>query len=386
MPALTPSSAPVLALEEAVKVALQRTISIAAPGQALEVFALAVATHVGLPVAKQPTAAEKNEGAAAKNKEQIFEEVKPALERCMNACITHFPNASKEKMLKQFGEQLLAAAGVDPNASAPSPAPASAPTAGASSAAGAKPAAAAGSTAAGSSAAGSTVAAGGAKQQAVAATSEAAGASGAKAAVSTDQAAAKVQAVQRGRTARKPGGKGKGSGVAGAAPAPPGKPRLTAEEASTRFAKPTQPNELGVVVLCAMGVAAADKPSKKGQQGTSDPYAKLAVRVGSIEHKKQTAVVKKSLEPQWHSAFSFSDVKEEGTRIALEVLDQDPGFMDSDDPLGQLECTLKELLAEGLPRDGRWHTVQRGLKPMAKQKVAATGTVTLMVGWRQSAF
>ena len=143
------------------KVALQRTISIAAPGQALEVFALAVATHVGLPVAKQPTAAEKNEGAAAKNKEQIFEEVKPALERCMNACITHFPNASKEKMLKQFGEQLLAAAGVDPNASAPSPAPASAPTAGASSAAGAKPAAAAGSTAAGSSAAGSTVAAGG---------------------------------------------------------------------------------------------------------------------------------------------------------------------------------------------------------------------------------
>ena len=99
-----------MALEQAVYVALRETISVAAPGHAAKTFAMVVAARAGVQAPKLPQQGMYN--SANNDPNAIFLELKPILERCMNDIITRVSETSEEVILKEFAMRLLAAAGV----------------------------------------------------------------------------------------------------------------------------------------------------------------------------------------------------------------------------------------------------------------------------------
>ena len=167
-------------------------------------------------------------------------------------------------------------------------------------------------------------------------------------------------------------------------PAPQTSPLQTSPEVDTHVIPPSKVGRLCVVVLCARGLAAADKG------GTSDPYAVLSVRTGAKEEKpKKTTTKKKTLDPEWEGAegvLVVDDVMDEASEVVLVVKDEDRlgGFkaLAADEVLGQADFVLRDL---ALPADGsllRLPPISLHGAADEKQSRRAQGTVELMVGWR----
>ena len=166
------------------------------------------------------------------------------------------------------------------------------------------------------------------------------------------------------------------------APAPASaSPSFKQPAPALEFENATRMGELRVVVLRARGLPAADKG------GISDPYAMVKVFTGRTlrrQHKHRTAVAKKTLNPAWNTAFQFRDISVFDTKIEITVFDEDAtSKFDADDPLGQIEFTLRELVLKGLPRDGTLLTLPPlPLRAAKKQNIIkAQGTLEVMVGW-----
>ena len=118
------------------------------------------------------------------------------------------------------------------------------------------------------------------------------------------------------------------------------------------------PNLLEVKVIEAEDVIAADRG------GTSDPYA-----VSSFNGiSKKTAVVKKSLNPQWNETFQWEIGKPAGV-LTIDLFDHDMSLLGSlggpGDFLGEVQIDLSTLQMEGKfdewlelqPRDGKMDIV-----------------------------
>jgi hypothetical protein len=163
--------------------------------------------------------------------------------------------------------------------------------------------------------------------------------------------------------------------------------------ADTKQFEPTKKaGQLRVVVLRARGVAAAD------EDGSSDPYVKVKVRQGGKEQKFKTDVCYKTLDPAWNTVINVENVSSRDTSLLFEVFDEDKiakgGSDNVDDPLGQVELTLQDLLDQGLTRDGKWletgsllavHPLmlktQAGERSVRKPRTKPQGALSLLVGW-----
>ena len=118
------------------------------------------------------------------------------------------------------------------------------------------------------------------------------------------------------------------------------------------------PNLLEIKVIAAKDVIAADRG------GTSDPYAVVDFR----GIKKQTKVIKKSLNPQWNEAFQFEIGKPAGV-LVIELFDHDVSLFGKHDFLGQVEVQLANLALEAVfqewlelhPREGKLEIVSGSL-------------------------
>ena len=95
--------------------------------------------------------------------------------------------------------------------------------------------------------------------------------------------------------------------------------RMTSAEGIEVGGDATKPDALGQVVvhmISASNLAAADKG------GTSDPYAKVSLRVREkVIGEKGTKTVKKTLDPTWNAALRFNGVDDPDTEIVIIVKD-----------------------------------------------------------------
>jgi len=166
-------------------------------------------------------------------------------------------------------------------------------------------------------------------------------------------AATKVQAIYRGSNARQ----------TRPLKAPEGDPfesAAVANDASSLAALSSPASSAKVVVrlLRGDGLPAADK------NGLSDPYVKLKIN----KETKTSAVLKKTLNPEWNADFEFAHAPFDlsGKRLVLEVFDKDFGVFDKDDRLGLAEVDLS--------------TVQRGGAPVPfAAQLSTSGTLYLSV-------
>ena len=109
------------------------------------------------------------------------------------------------------------------------------------------------------------------------------------------------------------------------------------------------------------GLKAADRG------GTSDPY--VVVRLGKAE--KKSAVVEKTLEPEWNETIDFGHLTlgaVMGTPLVLSVWDHDDGVFDRDDALGRLKVRRPSVTARrrGQRRLLRPHACALSPTPFAK--------------------
>ena len=139
----------------------------------------------------------------------------------------------------------------------------------------------------------------------------------------------------------------------------------------------TTPGELGVVVVKANGLAAADK------SGTSDPFIRMTV-TGSKQKEQKTKVIKKTLNPVWNESFTFGSILDDRAELVLTLWDDD-GYFQKADPLGEVRITLKDVA--GLKRNGEWITlppksvVAGQASKSAKNLLQAQGTLEVMLSW-----
>ena len=77
--------------------------------------------------------------------------------------------------------------------------------------------------------------------------------------------------------------------------------------------------KLEVHVINATNLLAADSG------GTSDPYVKVRLNAGGHEHKGETKVVKKTLNPRWDERFVFTGQLRDfvGETLQLKLRDHD---------------------------------------------------------------
>lgn len=172
------------------------------------------------------------------------------------------------------------------------------------------------------------------------------------------------------------------SAAASAAAARP----ATASTAPTRdeaglldlFAPPQKGGQLRIALLRGRGLAIGDK------SGTSDPYAKVRVRTGSKELKKESKVIRKTLDPVWEQCFSFDGVADStACEVVIIVYDED-GFFEQDDVLGQVVFRLSEC--KELSHDGAWVALDPRKLEVASEsakrtKIAPSGELDLLVAW-----
>lgn len=124
----------------------------------------------------------------------------------------------------------------------------------------------------------------------------------------------------------------------------------------------------------------------KDKGGTSDPFAKVSLRIGRDEQKHKTTVLPKTLNPVWNQMLPpFKNVLDEGAELRVALWDDD--LRGKAEPLGEIRLVLKDI--QGLARDGTWLVLPPAtLSPVKvspfsgiKQKVAAQGTVEVMLSW-----
>ena len=149
---------------------------------------------------------------------------------------------------------------------------------------------------------------------------------------------------------------------------------MTPEALSAEYAPPGKAAQLGLVLLKAHGLVAADK------RGTSDPYAKLLIRTGDKELKGA----------EGHQEDARPRVEREvplrrrldDSRVTI-VLKDDDGMMSNGEPIGQADFVLRDV---DVARDGTW----KALPPIAlhdvtesgvKQKYAAQGSIYVALAW-----
>ena len=117
---------------------------------------------------------------------------------------------------------------------------------------------------------------------------------------------------------------------------------------------------LTVKVVEAEGLVAADRG------GFSDPYAKLSFE----QQKKQTKVIKQTLEPKWNETFEF-EISDPAASLLIELYDHD--LIGSHDFLGSVHIPVALLVVEVL-RD-EWHELQ----PRAFRDDVVSGRLHLQI-------
>ena len=80
--------------------------------------------------------------------------------------------------------------------------------------------------------------------------------------------------------------------------------------------------------------------------GLSDPFVKIRV----LDYKKDTRIVRKTLQPVWDEKFTFHGTLEQFQEESLELKlrDHDDGIADGDDDIGNVEVSLNELNTLGV--------------------------------------
>ena len=130
---------------------------------------------------------------------------------------------------------------------------------------------------------------------------------------------------------------------------------------SLTISTPSQ-NTVTVRVIRAEGLLAKDKG------GTSDPFVELRIE----KQKFKTAVIPKTLDPEWNETFSC-DCDVAGTHLDVIVHDHDKGLLgSSSDYLGSVSIPL-QFAHEG----ESWHTLEWNTQHCKKPKETVTGRILL---------
>ena len=124
--------------------------------------------------------------------------------------------------------------------------------------------------------------------------------------------------------------------------------------------------ELDFAILAGRNLTPMDGTGmfKMGKLTTSDPYVRLSLALATREIKRETAVVSKTVNPEWsNAAYKFHLNQKDwnqhtsgSTEIVLSIFDRDRGVLDADDPMGEVRVPLKSL-QQGQMVD-KWYPVQ----------------------------